>query len=271
MATIYAVLAGAALYPLVAACRANRATSLLYAVLWAMAAWLAWSWALLGADADELGMEPARYVAICLSGAAGVAVLGARRPYVFAWNFVVLGLVGVMVLPLVEHTVIGTSPVDPLRISFVSATLAIGLLNYLPTRAAPAVVLLLLAWIGELLGLFGAGVFGGRGEVQLFHLLVLLAPWAGWICWRRHRAVPSEFDAIWLDFRDRFGLFWAQRVREQFNHAAAHAGWPVRLAWRGLRRTSQAAIGPADQTAMVETLRKALARFMGPPPPSPEA
>jgi hypothetical protein len=264
MPTVYAVLVGAALFPLAVAWRANSATTLRHAILWAMAAWLAWSWALLGVDADELGMEPARYVAICLSGAAGIAVLGARRPYVFAWHFVVLGLVGVMVLPLLEHAVIGTSPIDPLRIFFVSATLAVGLLNYLPTRAAPAVVLLALAWVGELLGLFAPGVFGDPSEVQLFHLLVLLAPWAGWICWRRRREAPSEFDAVWLDFRDRFGLFWAQRVREQFNHAAGHAGWPVRFTWRGLHRTSPAAITPADQAAMLETLHKVLGRFMGP-------
>lgn len=268
MTTVYAVLAGAGLYPLTAALRANRATSLGHAVVWALAAWFAWTWALLGADADQLGLEPARYVAVCLTGAAGVAVLGARRPYVFAWNFVVLGLLAVMLLPLVEHTVIGTSPVDPLRICFVSATVAVGMLNYLPTCAAPAVVLLALALSGELLYLFvpapGVAIFAGQSEVQLFHLLVLLSPWAAWICWRRAPAAQSEFDRMWRDFRDRYGLFWSQRVREQFNHAAMHAGWPVRLAWRGLHRTSQMAIGPADQTAMVETLRKALLRFTGP-------
>lgn len=265
MTTVYAILLVAGLYPLIAAWRANRITSLKHASVWAVAAWLAWGWALLGADADQLGMEPARYVALGLTGAAGVAVLGARRPYAFAWNFVVLGLVAVMLLPLVEHAVIGTSPIDPLRIGFVTATLAVGLLNYLPTRVAPAVVLLALALTGELLGLFAPDLFGDRGEVQLFHLLVLFSPWAAWRCWRRPVAAPSEFSQVWLDFRDRFGLFWAQRVREQFNHAAAHAGWPVQLTWRGLRRTSPAAITPADQMAMVETLRKALQRFIEPP------
>ncbi len=120
----------------------------------------------------------------------------ARRPYVFAWNFVVLGLVAVMLLPLAEQAVIGTSPIDPLRIFFVSATLAVGLLNYLPTRAAPAVLLMALAVVGELLGVFAPGAFSDRGEVQLFHLLVLLSPWAAWICWRARRGAFGVRRAV---------------------------------------------------------------------------
>jgi hypothetical protein len=130
------------------------------------------------------------------------------------------------------------------------------------------VLLAALAVGGELLYLFvptpPLATFAGQSDVQLFHLLVLLSPWAAWICWRRPRTGSSEFDRLWLDFRDRYGLFWSQRVREQFNHAAQHAGWVVRLAWRGLHRTSQAAIAPADQSAMLETLRKALQRFTTP-------
>jgi hypothetical protein len=265
MTIVYAVLLVAGVYPLLTAWRANRATSLSHAVRWALAAWCMWGAALLAADPDDLGLEPVRFVALCLTGAVGIAVLGARRPYVFAWNFVVLGLLAVMLLPLAEHEVIGTDPVDPLRICFASATLAVSLLNYLPTRAAPAIVLLGLALTGELLGLLAPGLFTNRSEVQLFHLLVLLAPWAGWICWRRERSGRSEFDRLWLDFRDRYGLFWSQRVREQFNHAAAHTGWSVRLAWRGLFRTSREPIAPADQAAMVETLGRLLQRFTGSP------
>jgi hypothetical protein len=202
-------------------------------------------------------------VALSLTGAAGIAVLGARRPYVFAWDFVVLGLVGVILLPLIESLFIGTDPVDPLRIFFLSATLAVGVVNYGPTCFAPTVALLTPALAGELLGQFAPQSLPGQSSA-LVHLLVLLAPWAAWGCWRGRRAGTSEFDRLWLDFRDRLGLFWSQRVREQFNHAAAHAGWPVYLGWRGLRRHGGAdAILPADQAAMVDTLRKALKRFTG--------
>ncbi len=89
-----------------------------------------------------------------------------------------------------------------------------------------------------------------------------MAPCAVWGCWWGPRPAQSEFDRLWLDFRDRFGFFWSQRVREQFNNSAAHAGWPVYLRWRGLRRTTREPIGPFDQQAMIDTLRKALQRFM---------
>jgi hypothetical protein len=261
MTIVVAVLWLAGLYPLACAWRANRATSLLHAVGWATVAWLAWGWALLSADADHVGVEPGRYVALCVTGGVGVAVLGARRPHVFAWNFVVLGLLAVMQLPLVESLVIGTDPRDTLRIFFLAATLAVGICNYLPTRSAPAIVLLAAVSAREVISLFAPDTWALRQELVLFHLLLLMTPWAAWVCWRA-RSDRSEFDRMWLDFRDRMGLLWAQRVREQFNHAADHAGWTVRLAWRGLHRTApNVAIPPAEQDAMLETLRAALKRF----------
>jgi hypothetical protein len=175
---------------------------------------------------------------------------------------VVLGLLAVMQLPLVESLVIGTDTNDALRVFFLSATLAVGLCNYLPTRSAPAVLLLAAACAGEVVSLFAPGVLPNRGEVRLFHLVLLLTPWAVWVCWRAERQARSEFDVAWLDSRDRMGLLWSQRVREQFNNAAVRAGWPVRLAWRGLHRTvSNVAILPTEQDAMLETLRAALKRF----------
>src|SRR5437879_533703 len=148
MTIVYAVLWLVGLYPLGSALWANRATSLLHALVWAVAAWGAWAWALLAADADQVGLDPARYVARGMTGAAGIAVLGARRPYALAWNLAVACLLGVTLLPLVESTLIGTHPVDPLRVGFLSATLGVALLNYLPTRAALAVLVLAIACAG---------------------------------------------------------------------------------------------------------------------------
>src|SRR5205823_3045479 len=90
----------------------------------------------------KLGLEPWRYLALCLTGAAGVAVLGARRPHAGAWNLVVLGLLAIMLLPLGEHLVVGTPPLDGLRAFFLAATLTVGILNYVPTAVAiPALLL----------------------------------------------------------------------------------------------------------------------------------
>ena len=67
----------------------------------------------------------------------------------------------------------------------------------------------------------------------------------------RGRGRQAEIDELWLDFRDRFGLFWGQRVREQFNRSAVNAGWPVYLAWRGLRLAVSTIPEHALQEAML--------------------
>jgi hypothetical protein len=263
MTTLYAVLGFAGIFPFLLVLRSNRATSLRYATDWAAAAWLTWGYALLASDPAPMVPEAViRYLALCMTAAAGVAVLGARRPQLFAWNFVVLGLLVVMVLPLVVSLVLGIDRVDSVWVFFLSATLSVGLLNYLPTRSAPGVLLAALAVGAEMTSLFAPDSLPNPNLVSLFHLLILVTPWGVWACWRGERSNRSEFDRVWLDFRDRFGLFWAQRVREQFNRAAANAGWPVHLSWRGLHRTVRGmAIVPAEQDAMLETLHAALQRF----------
>ncbi|MCC6418859.1 MAG: hypothetical protein IT429_11545 [Gemmataceae bacterium] len=254
------------LYPLWRAWDANRPTTLLQAVNWSAAAWLAWvgTAVLATVGPGSTRLETARYLALCLTGCAGVAVLGARRPGVGAWNFVLLGLLAVMLLPLVQGLLLGGKSLDELRLLFLGATLAVGILNYLPTRLAGGALLLALGCGWELLVLAGAsrGLHHVDAAVRPGWLCAALAPWAGLAGWRRGRSAPSEFDALWLDFRNRFGLVWAQRVREQFNRAAVNAGWPVTLYWQGLLiLAGTAPPDPETQEAIVAALRALLKRF----------
>ena len=78
------------LWPLSRAWLATRGTALFHAVLWGHVAWLAWGVTL--TSRGDIHPDPAVYVALCATACAGVAVFGARRPQVTAWNFVVLGL-----------------------------------------------------------------------------------------------------------------------------------------------------------------------------------
>jgi hypothetical protein len=199
----------------------------------------------------------ASYLALCLTGCAGIAVLGARRPGVGAWNFVVIGLLAVMLVPLATQLLAQAPALDLLRIIFLSATITIAVLNYLPTRLAPAALCLGLGSALELLRL------AGENEDTLFSWwLVAVVPWVGFAGWRSRPAAAAEFDAIWLDFRDRFGFLWGQRMREQFNRAALNAGWPVILRWQGLRLLPGATMPqPEIQSAIVTTLRALLKRF----------
>ena len=61
---------------------------------------------------------------------------------------------------------------------------------------------------------------------------------------------------MWRTFRDSFGALWAQRMREQFNRAAANAGLAGRLAWDGLHGAPE-----AERELQLLTLRSLLKRF----------
>ena len=261
MPIVLTVLIVAGLAPLSLALWANRRTSLLHTLVWTLAAWLSWGLAFLGDESERAGLPPARYCAVCLTGCACIAVLGARRPHVIAWNFVVVGLFTVMVLPLMETQFIGTYPIDVLRILFMAGTIAVGSLNYLPTRLAPAALLLMLIGAGEMTRLYAPALWPGFGAGIVFELLLSSIPWLAWICLARRAADRSDFDRLWLTFLDRWGLVWGQRVREQFNKAAQNAGWPVKLAWHGLTCGKDESPA-ADQEKFVEMLQKILQRFL---------
>lgn len=249
-------------YPLWRAWRANRQTSLLYAVYWTWASWLAWGALIF---ADELGLTNSIcavcYLALCLTGCAGVAVLGARRPGVEAWNLVVAGLLAVLLLPIAEGFLTGTVvPNGGVRLFFLGAIIVMGVLNYLPTRLAPAAILIAYACAGELAELMKPLSLLHQPETwTMTQLALALVPWVAWGTVHRLPPAKSELDRQWLDFRDRYGLVWGQRLREQFNNAAAHAGWPVLLRWHGFQ-TNAGAPAP-DETVLQTTLLALMKRF----------
>lgn len=237
-----------ALVPFAMAWRANRATTLRQPLLWALMAWFAWLVAVGGrvfrAEADQ---TLTTYLALCLTGCSGIAVLGARRPGVSAWNFVVVGLLAVLTLPILQG--LGEVRLEPAQAGFLAATIAISLLNYLPTRLAWGAVCVGLGCGSEL-----ARPWGWDAPAWLGTFMLALAPWLAWLGLTIRRTPRSAFDRMWLSYRDRFGFVWGQRMREQFNRAAHHAGWPVELRWSGLRP-------PTDSAEMLATLRAVLKRF----------
>lgn len=242
-----------------------RGTALFHAVHWGGAAWLAWGAAIFlqsfigPAGNGHSHPNPITFVALCLTGCAGVAVLGARRPICVAWNFVVLALFAVMVLPLVETALIGTRSLEWLRITFLAATLGVSTLNYLPTRFGPAVFLAGLACAAEMVALLSPEPLSHGAETDAVRLCLLAAPSLAYVLWSL-RSETNDLDQTWRDFRDRWGVVWGQRVREQFNHAAAHAGWPVKLNWSGLTCTRP--VDEPTRAAMREALAALLKRFV---------
>jgi hypothetical protein len=241
-------------YPLTRAWRANRRTALGHAAGWALAAWAAWTaaaWLAALAPGRDGGLTV--YLALCLTGCAGVAVLGARRPGAGAWNFVVAALLAVLLLPVARG--LGVPRPEVWHLAFLGVTLGVGLVNYLPTRLGLAALFAAAGCgveVARLVAVGPAGEFAGRA-------LLGLAPWVGWLVVTGAPAPASEFDRLWMAYRDRFGLVWGQRMREQFNRAAANAGWPVVLGWRGLR--AEGAGTPPGAAQAVATLQAVLKRF----------
>ena len=252
-------------YPLWLAWLANRRSSLIQTVHWLIVAWAAWEVALvMQRSPGSPGATAGCYLALCLTGCAAIAVLGARRPGVTAWNFVVLALLALNSLPLAEGWMSGRGlHFDVWHIVCVAATVAVAVLNYLPTRLAPAALMLLVGCGLELLVIASGGPDARlRAARQVGWLAIAFVPWvAFWALYSRPLAA-SRFDEIWLAYRNRFGLVWAQRLREQFNRSAANAGWPVLLRWQGLHLLPGAAM-PQDeeQTKILETLRALMKRF----------
>ena len=254
MTAFVALLLLTGFYPLVSALRANRSTALRQSLLWALPAWSAWlGVAISRVLRPEIEERMAAYMALCLTGCTGIAVLGARRPGASAWNFVVVGLLAVLLLPILNG--LGELRLEPAQKLFLIVTLAVPLLNYLPTRLATGAV-----FAAGGCGVEMVRILGWTSPAWLSSLLLSLAPWAAWMgLANRRRQLPgssgeSEFDRLWLAYRDRFGFFWGQRMREQFNRAAHHAGWPVVLHWSGLHP-------PTDSPEMLATLRAVLKRF----------
>jgi hypothetical protein len=263
MAWAFAGLIAVGLIPLVLALWANRRTSLAHALVWAIIAWASWAVAMLFDDRGTTEIPLARYCALCLTGCAGVAVLGARRPHVLAWNFVVLGLLAIMAWPMLETLVLGTGWFDGLRRFFLATTIAIGVLNFVPTRLLPTAALLFLACALEVWRWIGKNNLAYPFLAPLIGMQLAALPWLGWFFWRKWRRDCSAFDRLWFEFRDRWGMMWSQRAREQFNHAAENAGWPVRLRWSGLARCKNgAAPSAADEEKYLSVLRAVLQRFL---------
>jgi hypothetical protein len=253
-----AVLLSTGFYPLQRAWRNNRRTTLRNAVAWAGGAWAAWclaAWMSAAQPRTEASLS--RYFALCLTACAAVAVLGARRPGAAAWNFVVAGLLAVLLLPVGIQ--LGEVRLNAVDATFLSGALAIGLLNHLPTRLAAVVLPVGAACaleMGLLLGIMGIGRTWGDPTALA---LLAAAPWLGLVAARRKKPTADAFDREWLAFRDRFGMVWALPARDQFNRAAVNTNWGVVLDWNGLRPAQDRAAARPD--AALAGLRGVLKRF----------
>ena len=272
--TLLALAAGLAI--LLRARRAILETTLTSAWWWTLAALVAWSAAnLFQASA------PLRFAAIALSLCPAVALIGAKRPQHLAWNFVVVSLCAIVALPAAENLFL--HPGRPVEMGdargwFLWILILLGPISFVSTRHWPAAILLAIGQIAALgphLPLLRSDWLAYLGLADWLIssdlvglLLAVAAVCAAWA--RRHTSASSrsslDYDCLWLDFRDTFGLFWALRVQERVNAAAKQYDWPFELAWSGFRSKADdaplVAADPSSEPALRTTLRGLLRRFV---------
>ncbi len=205
----------------------------------------------------EGSLDVLRYAAAMLTFCPMMAVLGAKRPQNRAWQWIVLSLWFILLIPAIQWWLYRpgtTMHVFTAWKLFLFIQIVIGLVNYLPTRY----------WASALLATAGQVLFVSNhlplvgfslpyvAEAEMGPLLGLAAlasaAWMVHVADLRCRRPSPGVNRVWIDFRDLFGVIWAMRVGQQINTYSAMYGWHISLQWSGLRR-----IGP-EETDTEETV-----------------
>lgn len=185
--------------------------------------------------------QPIHYLMACLSFCPTVALLGAKRPQHQMWQFVVASFAGMMALPAVEVLVLQPGQalaLFDLRGWFLWGLIIACWINRWGTRYHLSATLCLIA---QLLAL--------APQLPLWrsssdHWDMAVAIWGATavidtILSQRTRRGLHRWDALWRDYRDRFGLVWAARVRERVNSTALSNEWDLELTWSGFTARTQ--------------------------------
>jgi len=244
---------------------AVRQTTLTTAWIWAVIASAGW----VVAATASLAMGPVAsvpgqlwHVAAVLTLCPWIAVLGARRPTVRVWNwFVVVPLIAVLLWPVA----LCWMPRGPDRLILEAPhlvgfglVLIMGTGNYWGTRFTMAA---LFALVSEV-------ILVTSGNAPTWRLvaaaLMLLAVSTKIMSWKGQQAGPRTWNGLWGDFRNSFGIVWANRLADRVNTEAKKEGWAVRLQPQGFVAATpgEAVNFILDARKIDHTLRWLLRRFV---------
>lgn len=216
--------------------------------------------------ADGNSGQSLRYAARVLLLCPTISLLGVKRPQDGPWNFVVLSLWAVLVLPAANALFLNSGQaleVGVFHSWFVLILLLASLVNTLPTRhalaalaAASGQTVLLGKYLPVPLPRFPFDTETGLGLLAVAALLYALS---------LPRRASTSLDQLWLDFRDCFGLFWGLRVQERIQAAGKMYDWSVALHWSGWKTTDGLSLQNLDDQQRQEvmtTFRGLLRRFV---------
>ncbi len=253
--------------PLLTAWPRLKHTSLRFALMWSWGAWF-WGLVVIGLYVVEQPLAPLVYLFLVLCCGVLVAPLGAKEPGAGAWNFVVLGLLAVLAMPILEqpwHAVVWS--VDGPRSLFLLLIIIVGSLNYLPTCYGWSTFLVAGTMSLILHQLQSDGYkLEHHGFLTIVFVGISAAIWManGLSRTRSTNRAANPYDAnlsqTWQDFRNRFGMVWGLRVMEQFNRSAANQKLSIQLGWFGPIDECQETT-PKDLTSAHELLLQVVNRF----------
>ena len=189
------------------------------------------------------GVSPLlRFVAAAATFSPLMAVLGAKRPQHWGWQWVVASLWAVLVWPAGQAALAGTGM--DLFVAwklFLLALVGMGLVNYLPTRYWSAAMLVAVGQLALLWEFLWPHQQQPIDHLPLAGLASFLAATVAAFLSHRWNAKNQESNTLeshttrWLSFRDAFGLLWGLRILGRVNETAELKKWPMRLHWNGFQ------------------------------------
>jgi hypothetical protein len=283
-ATAAAAISGAIALVAMMSLRRARGTTLAAPAAWAIVAAAVFAaveamLAVRGEWEGTLGASLMRYAAATGSCCPIMAVLGAKRPQDRGWQWVVLSLWIVLLVPAGQAWAAGAGEgFEPALIwqALITFLIAIVLMNYGPTRHVAAATVFIAGQLG-LLAPYLMRDHVSAVDATAFRLgglvfILLAAAGALWPAFtQRFQGVPrtapnslARFQQRWLSFRDAWGAFWGLRVLHRINESAELSGWPVRLQWTGFVAADEAAPAEIDDRVagqIEQTMDSLLRRF----------
>lgn len=218
------------------------------------------------------GLSSLRFAAVATTLCPLMAVLGAKRPQDTGWQWVVITLWIVLVWPAGQAVLLRSGRLD-LFIAwklFLVGLVALGPLNYLPTRSWLASLLVALGQIVLLSEyLWTMPSLAARWLLPISSGCFLLA--AGIVTWQHRSAEEPEggdstslaaYSRQWRRFRDAYGAFWALRILSRANQTAELRDWPMRLAWTGFETAACEKPTAAQLSELEQTMSTLLRRFV---------
>ncbi|EAQ81086.1 hypothetical protein [Blastopirellula marina] len=256
--------------------RSLQGTTLIAPWWWVLIAWIAvtgvetWIGLAVSAGSAVPFRDSLRFTAGMTLFCPQMAQLGAKRPQNVAWQWVVVTLWAVLVMPVGEQFASGRGGELVLvgaRSWFLFVLIVVGLLNNGPTRFCMTAILLAMAQTLVLAKhLPGIGVGLAAGGATLAILLLLTAIFLTVVDWPPKGPALRPEDRVWLDFRDSFGAFWALRVAERINASATRYQWGLWLTWSGFTQVEfvgvTGEVNDEVNSALRVSLRSLLRRFV---------